>query len=205
MISQGNFRAPGPSVFVSYSFRDKQVAAAIEANLSQHGFRVQIEDETSLIGRDLETALRGRISASEAFVQILTRDASRSSWVQRELRFALTGPETARRVIVVVLVDGMDKPDHIPDQVCVPAVSGITPQVLADLRGRADEAVHRLPLSDNDPFRFDAVALRRAMVRWPQDRRRIMVDADGCLLRSVDEAIHHIQQTDIRRKVNHPV
>lgn len=198
-----SFRNVGPQVFVSYCFKDKETASQVNAFLTSFGCRVRMEDEVSLIGHRLDRILPERIGQAEAFIQLRTASAGISQWVAKELEYASAPRDDMAQPVVVPVVFERGDLAALPDASrAVDAMSGLSDQVLENLGARVAEAVHALPLSDADPFRFEPGAVDRTLRAAPADHRRVIVDSDGKLLRWMDDCLAFIESSDVPHREN---
>lgn len=162
-----------------------------------------MEDDVSLIGHRLDRILPERIGQAEAFVQLRTASAGLSQWVAKELEYASAPRDGTSQPVVVPVVFERGDLVALPDAGrAVDAMSGLSDQVLEDLGARVAEAVHALPLSDADPFRFEPGALDRMLRAAPADHRRVIVDSDGRLLRWMDDCLAFIESSDVPHREN---
>lgn len=188
-MSSDRFHGAGPNVFISYSFKDEQIAGNLSSLLARAGYRVRCEDETSLIGRRLTSALSERIGTAEAFVQICTPASRKSKWVAKELDFAtsLQTQERAARTIIPVRFerDGEEVTGSEP----VDASGGLSEVVLGELQRLILGSIHCLSLNQSDPFQFDAAAVDTVLREASLGTKRVIIDSDDLLLRWMDESL----------------
>src|SRR5947207_1945503 len=97
-------RRYGPRVFISYSFRDADLAEQIERVLSEFGFQVRREDEHSLAGQRLSLAIPERIAEAEVLIQLLTVTSNTSEWVAREFAYATERRDKKHNLVVLPIV-----------------------------------------------------------------------------------------------------
>ena len=85
----------GYDIFISYSSRNSAYAAALEARLKKHGFRVFRDQTGSETGDRLEKLLRAA-RRSRMMIVIVTNDAIASPWVRAEMDAFLEAPGVRR-------------------------------------------------------------------------------------------------------------
>jgi hypothetical protein len=165
------FRNVGPQVFVSYCFRDKEIASQVSTFLTLYGCRVRMEDEVSLIGRRLDLILPERVGQAEAFVQLRTSSAGVSRWVAKELEYASTPRDSGSQPVLAPVAF------EASDLAALPAVS----RPIDDTCGLSDEVLEILvaPIGQGDWLKF--VLTQIAFRAWGQARRGRRAD-DGVRL-----------------------
>lgn len=77
-------------VFISYSRRDAAIARRIYADLRQAGLLVWMDDQLTPGTPSWQQALESAIRMSGCVVVILTPDARKSEWMEREISTAMT-------------------------------------------------------------------------------------------------------------------
>jgi hypothetical protein len=97
-------KAPGfPSVFISYSRKDKAVAKALAEDLSAAGAPVWWDREGVLPGDNFAAAILSAIDAAQRVIVIWSDDAAKSPWVRDEARRA-----ARQNKLITVHVPGFD-------------------------------------------------------------------------------------------------
>ena len=93
-------------IFLSHSSRDKPLVREICRNLPDH-VRTWIDERTILIGDDIEASIRAAIGTQIDLVLIFVgSDSVRSTWVRKELKWALERErELARSFVLPILLD----------------------------------------------------------------------------------------------------
>jgi TIR domain len=162
MTSPHPLRHVGPTVFISYSFRDKVLAQPLHERLVSMGFQVQREDEESLANLPLDQELQRRIGSCEAFIQLRTETANRSDWMLREFDFARQRHEhDAAYLILPIVFDESSLPDRVRDWWYLSIGSAGLDDAGVDLvRRQLLGTVRLLPLASDTPFEFDATAVQ---------------------------------------------
>jgi TIR domain len=187
-------RGQGPRVFISYSYEDAVVAAALRKSLEGHGARVVMEDQSSLLGRPLMKAIPERIAGSEVFFQLITPTSASSEWVAREFSWAISTEQRPAIVMAIVLGDAKP-PSAVAERGFLPAPNGLTPQVLGVACKVALNALTLLTLDPQRPFEFSGEALRR-LSATDDEWARPLVDPDNLLLRAINATIEWAQSLE---------
>ncbi|MFZ4986708.1 MAG: TIR domain-containing protein, partial [Blastocatellia bacterium] len=78
-----------PSVFVSYSTHDREIAQQLIADLNSHGHLCWIDISSIRSGEIWASAIADGIINSYAFVPILSLNSIKSEWMGREMLWAL--------------------------------------------------------------------------------------------------------------------
>lgn len=95
-------------VFLSYAAQDGELARKIAEGLRRRGFHVWWDDDI-LPGDNWAEAVSNALKDSQAMVVLLTPNALRSKWVQRDIEFALVSPGFRQRLIPVVVGDAQQQ------------------------------------------------------------------------------------------------
>lgn len=93
-----------PSVFLSYSSRDKQFAPRIAASLRAAGVRVWIDEGELKLGDSLIERIRDDIDQMDYLAVVLTPSSVRSAWVKREVDIAMNQEINGKKVKVLPLL-----------------------------------------------------------------------------------------------------
>lgn len=195
-------RGLGPIVFISYSYIDLRSASRIAHYLRHRGMQVRMEDETSLLGCNLLTALPQRIGACEVFIQIVTEHSARSAWVAREFDWATSYSTSPRPPVVLpVVVDSTSLPDGVAKWGYLQTRSDLPDETLKMIATVALRAVHLLPLDPYAPYQADPAALF-AYCEAKQPAPRVLLDPDGTVLEilrgtiqcALSDDVHHRKQ-----------
>jgi hypothetical protein len=177
-------RGLGPRVFVSYSFRDADLARQIGAHLEQAGMQVRMEDETSLLAAPLSISLQTRIRDAEVFLQVLTETSARSPWVAREFGWAAAANEdgTGPAVMLPVVIGEIGVPEPVADWCFLKCPPVLDERSLDAVRRAAMGAVALLPIDPCQPYQLAERELE-AYCSGPEKLhdRRLIVDPDGIL------------------------
>ena len=176
-------RGYGPRVFISYSFADSAIAQPLESALRARGFQVRREDDTSLFNQKLTEAIPRLLADAEVFIQLLTTTANRSAWVERELDWMFQQRDAGSGLIFLPIVfDKSTLPERVKEWWYLDLSGGLTPAALDDIEQLCLKSVHRLRLTDDDPFGVVDSDLEEVLREAPQDGKRIILDSDGKLL-----------------------
>lgn len=89
-------------VFLAHSSKNRKQAAAVYRYLEDRGIRTWYGPPRITAGNWLD-AIGLALRTSNAFVLLLSPDATRSRWVKRELEYALTHPQYDRRIVIAEL------------------------------------------------------------------------------------------------------
>ena len=97
-------------VFLSHSSEDAESARRIAAHLVKEGFEVWNAEEEIQPGDNWAEVLGEALESSDAMVVLLSPAAVRSSWVQRDIDYALQSRDCAHRLIPVLVEQTADVP-----------------------------------------------------------------------------------------------
>jgi hypothetical protein len=119
------------SVFLSHNSKDKSFARKLKNSLQQAGLRVWLDEIELRVGDDL-SAIESAIREADCVVVVMSAVAARSSWVEKEVRFARKGEI---KILPVLLED-------IP----IPGEWELAEKAIADFRDPAEywRSLHRL-------------------------------------------------------------
>lgn len=188
----------GPRVFLSYSFRDKDLAERVSGALAVSGFQVHREDEFSLAGQQLSAAIPQRIGDAEVLIQLLTANSNASEWVAREFAYAVARRDQKHDLIILPIVfDKEQLPEPVRDWWFFD-LSGmeLSDLALAKIKEICLGSVRLLPLDEDAPWRFREEQAAALLTGLPQADRRVIVDSNGLLLRWKQETIEHYSNVE---------
>lgn len=197
-MSNVALRNYGPRVFLSYSFRDKDLAERVSGALAESGFQVHREDEFSLAGQQLSAAIPQRIGDAEVLIQLLTANSNASEWVAREFAYAIARRDQKHDLIILPIVFDKEKlPEPVRDWWFFD-LSGmeLSDLALAKIKEICLGSVHLLPLEEDVPWRFREEQAAALLTGLPKSDRRVIVDSNGLLLRWKQETIDHYSNVD---------
>lgn len=137
-----------PTVFVSYSHRDRNMALYLDQVLTTHGARTFLDQRTVEAGDTLPERLATGVRDCDVFLLIWSADAAASSWVRREYDIAWD----LRKRIVPYVVDGAPLPPGISDLVHVTTAD--RHRANADLLRAVFGADYRPPAEELFPGRW---------------------------------------------------
>jgi len=105
-----------PKLFISYAHSDSRLAERIVAALADRGVTTWRPDELSA-GDSVTGSIGDAIRRSDAVAVLLSREAAKSPWVNREIAFALADDsgEGPKRVIPVLLEPDVELPPFLRD------------------------------------------------------------------------------------------
>ena len=102
-------------VFISHAHTDEPLVKKIAAFLEEAGLEVWDANREILPGDNWADKVAQALQESEAMVVLLTPDALRSSWVRREIEYALGEPGYRKRLIPVFVGDQTELPkEEVP-------------------------------------------------------------------------------------------
>ena len=191
-------RGYGPRVFVSYSFKDKELAERIENALSGRGFQIRRENENSLTGQKLTEAIPKRIGEAEVLIQIRTKSSNLSEWIAREFSYAVTLKNKGQQLIILPLVfDKSNIPDDVKEWWFMDlADSGLTEIALEEIERVCLSSVCLLRLSEDDPFSISKTDLENLLQNVQTASKRVVFDSDGRLFQWVNDTLNYAQTMD---------
>lgn len=97
-------------VFISHAYTDEPFVKKVAAGLEKVGLEVWDATREILLGDNWADKVALALKESEAMVVLITPDALRSSWVRREIEYAL-GEQSYRNRLISVLVGD---PEELP-------------------------------------------------------------------------------------------
>jgi TIR domain len=105
-----------PSIFISYSRADKELARRLADALRQHGLKVWIDEGELKIGDSLIERIATAIAEIDFFLALVSESSRDSNWCRKELALAVTG-ELGREGVKVlpVRVAGANMPESLAD------------------------------------------------------------------------------------------
>ena len=99
-------------VFISHAYTDDPLVKKVAAGLEGAGLEVWDATRDVLPGANWTEEVARALKESKAMVVLLTADALRSSWVRREIEYAL-GERSYRNRLISVLVGD---PEELPKE-----------------------------------------------------------------------------------------
>ena len=97
-------------VFLSYTEADREVAREIASRLEEAGHDVWSADNALFPGENAALEAGKALDKAEAMVVLISPQAMKSSWVRREIEFALGTPQYRGRLIPVIVKPTADMP-----------------------------------------------------------------------------------------------
>lgn len=119
---------PRPSVFISYSHADKEVADDVLKRLDKTHARIFVDSREMLVGDSIVQRINEFADKADFIVLIISSDWSESEWAQQELEIVLS----SQKRILPLVIDG----EAIPKQ-----LNGI---MFADFRNDPEEALNQI-------------------------------------------------------------
>jgi hypothetical protein len=105
-----------PSVFISYSHEDTELARALASALNERGLLVWIDEGELKIGDSIIERIATAISEIDFFLALVSEASRGSNWCRKELALAVTGELGRVGVRVLpVRVDGAPMPESLLD------------------------------------------------------------------------------------------
>lgn len=127
-------------VFLTYSRIDRGVGEVVRRAFEERGLRVFADSASVATGARWEEATRSAMAESRAFVAILSRASSNSSWITLELGAALAWGKAIYLLLEGITAEALSAP-----------MSSLPSVPIARLREVVDEVERtNLPLSDDE-------------------------------------------------------
>jgi TIR domain len=93
-----------PSVFLSHSSKDKAFTRKLAERLVQVNVKVWLDEAELNIGDSLLTRISSAIEATDFVAVVISHSSVQSSWVQSELKMAMSKELADRKVVVLPIV-----------------------------------------------------------------------------------------------------
>jgi hypothetical protein len=106
------FERKNRTVFLSFAKHDSSVAQRLAADLKRSGIQVLLAEEELSPGDRISDTLQGSIAKADYLVVLLSPESAASTWVGRELKYAL---ESHRKIFPVLVSDVTSVPDALRD------------------------------------------------------------------------------------------
>jgi len=104
-------------VFLSHSTSDKGFVRRLAASLTAYGIDSWIDEAEIHYGESLISRISESIKKIDLVLAVISRNSIDSSWVRKELEWALTREIKSRRIVVIpILVDRVDIPFFLVDK-----------------------------------------------------------------------------------------
>lgn len=97
-------------VFLSYANSDLAIARQVAAQLEDAGHKVWFADDAVFPGENWAQEIGKALDKSEAMVVLISPESMKSSWVRRDIDFALSAPQYRGRLIPVIVKPTPDIP-----------------------------------------------------------------------------------------------
>ena len=94
---------PGLTAFISYSVKDKSMAAEVKATLTEYGFKVFLAHNDLHISESWKDRILEELKRCDIFVPLLSEDFRKSSWTDQETGIAFSRNEVR---FIPLSVDG---------------------------------------------------------------------------------------------------
>jgi hypothetical protein len=210
MNSKCPLRRKGPNVYISYAFKDEALATSINQALTERGLQVKLDNAESLISQHLSTTLASRIEQAEVFICLATSTANQSEWCRKEVDIAIARAihsSSPKFLPVVFATENLYKPisewSYI-DATHNSSPTSITPSIIERIYRECLKVVVLLPLSEEEPTRFDYGHVKNLMENGLPPNKRVILDSNGLLQTAMEEAMasfEQIQDKAIRNSV----
>lgn len=92
-------------VFLSHSSSDREIATTIANVLRQHGIPVWYSDTDIRGSQQWQDEIGDALRRCDWFSVLLTPDSVQSTWVRREVAYALNQPSLENRIVPVIIED----------------------------------------------------------------------------------------------------
>jgi len=93
-----------PSVFLSYSSKDKQFVRSLADRLKQQKIRVWLDELEIRVGQPLIEKLREAIDSADFTIVVLSRHSVKSAWVEKEVGIAMMQEMKTGRIKVLPIL-----------------------------------------------------------------------------------------------------
>lgn len=105
------------SVFLCHSNEDKFFVRKLADALRQHGVRVWLDEAELLVGDSLLERISAAIEEMDFLAVVLSHNSVGSTWVQQELKLAMTKELKAHKVVVLpILLERVQIPAYLADK-----------------------------------------------------------------------------------------
>ena len=89
-------------IFISYSYKDKQLADKLALELENSGLSIWRAEENIYPGENWSLEIRKALYRADAIVILITQNSAGSKWAYNELEYALSSSRLKDRVIPVL-------------------------------------------------------------------------------------------------------
>jgi hypothetical protein len=160
-----------PSILISYSHEDKQLARDLASALRELGMRVWIDEGELKVGDSIIERIATAIAGIDFFLALVSEASRQSNWCRKELALAITGGLGREGVKVLpVRVNGAAMPDALIGVLYVDLTPDNLPEVATRLA--ADVTEHQ-----NE--RLAGAIDRREPASRPESRSAAAAPADS--------------------------
>ena len=97
-------------VFLSYAHADLDVARQVATQLENAGHQVWFAEDAVFPGENFATEAGKALDKSDAMVVLISPESMKSSWVRRDIDFAMSTPKYRGRLIPVIVKPTTDIP-----------------------------------------------------------------------------------------------
>jgi hypothetical protein len=107
-----------PSIFLSHSHRDRDLARRLREALQAHGIRTWLDEAEMQVGDSLISKIESAIQEYDYLGVVLSRNSIASKWVRVEVQMALTLEIRGERVKVLpLLFENIEVPGFLADKI----------------------------------------------------------------------------------------
>ena len=104
------------TVFISHSVADADVVRKIASVLAERGFRPWVADVELLPGDDIGQMISEGLSASDAFIVLVSSSSLESRWVQLEIDSAVIREAEKKTLVIPILLDDAELPTYLQNR-----------------------------------------------------------------------------------------
>jgi hypothetical protein len=130
-------------VFLSYAEPDEPIAKKVAAGLEKEGLKVWYDRREILPGQNWAESVSKALKESRAMVVLLTPDSLRSTFVRREIDYALGDQTFSHRLIPVIVSEELPEND-IPWIKEIPWILQSLKTVNLPKRGNFDKEIKKI-------------------------------------------------------------
>lgn len=126
-------------VFISHSHTDEKLARRVAAILEETGLDVWDDRREIMPGDNWAAKVAQALQESDAMVVLLTPEALRSSWVRREIEYALGDKAYSKRLIPVLV----SPQERIPEE-DIPWILRHLESIKLDQHDKEEEGIRQI-------------------------------------------------------------
>lgn len=104
------------TVFISYSYKDKEFVRKLASDLTSYGIEPWIDEREIRVGDSLVAKISNGIREADHILVVLSEDSVRSKWVQQEIQLAFQrDPVGSKLVLIPVVLGKVEIPPFLRD------------------------------------------------------------------------------------------